>query len=149
MGKIIRDQGTIEEIIRSANVCRVGLCDRGQPYVVPVSFGYEDHTVYFHSSLRGRKMDVLRENSAVCVEFDVDGAVVQADSPCKWNLEYRSVIGFGKAIVIESLEEKRAALDVIVRHYGGEPGGYAEGTLRKTAVVKVEIESMTGKTSAS
>jgi nitroimidazol reductase NimA-like FMN-containing flavoprotein (pyridoxamine 5'-phosphate oxidase superfamily) len=58
----------------------------GQPYIVPVCFGYDDGTLYFHSATAGRKLDVLRKNNAVCVEFDVDCEVVKAENACKWGI---------------------------------------------------------------
>jgi nitroimidazol reductase NimA-like FMN-containing flavoprotein (pyridoxamine 5'-phosphate oxidase superfamily) len=144
---ITTDRDVIESIIRRAVVCRIGLCDGGQPYVVPVCFGYEDGVLYFHSSHQGRKMDVLRKHSAVCVEFDVDQEIVEAERACMWDIKYRSVIGFGEAGLVEDIEEKRHALDVIIAHYGGQPQDYPETTLEKTAVVRIEIQSATAKAS--
>jgi len=145
--EIIKDRDTIEGIIRSAKVCRIGLVDDGQPYVVPVCFGYVDGVLYFHSAPRGRKVEALRKNDAVCCEFDVDVEIVRNGDACKWSVRYRSAIGFGRASIVEEPEEKRRALDVIVAQYGSKPQEYPEDTLRRTAVVKIEIESLTGKTS--
>ena len=146
MRKNITDTATIESIIRSASVCRIGLCDEGQPYVVPVCFGYQDGTLYFHSAPRGRKLDILRKNPAVCCEFDVDREIIPATDPCAWSVKYRSVIAFGRASIVEDPQEKARALDAIVTHYGGEPSPYPEATLSRTAVVKVNVESVNGKT---
>lgn len=147
MKKITEDKNTIESIIRQASVCRIALSDDAQPYVVPVCFGYEDNTLYFHSSRKGRKLDILRKNNAVCFEFDIDHEIVRSGGACEWSIKYRSVIGFGRAFFVEDLEEKKRALDIIVGQYSGRPCEYPEATLRNTAVVKVEIQSMTGKVS--
>jgi nitroimidazol reductase NimA-like FMN-containing flavoprotein (pyridoxamine 5'-phosphate oxidase superfamily) len=148
MRKITSDVDAIESVIRSASVCRIALSDDGQPYVVPVCFGYADNTLYFHSAPRGRKLDILGKNNAVCCEFDVDQEIVPAEDACAWSVRYRSVVAFGRAFVVEDLEEQRQALDVILAHYGGRPGAYPEATLQRTAVVKVEIQSMTAKVSS-
>jgi nitroimidazol reductase NimA-like FMN-containing flavoprotein (pyridoxamine 5'-phosphate oxidase superfamily) len=145
MSGVTTDREVIESIIQQAAVCRIGLCDGGQPYVVPVCFGYEDGVLYFHSSVKGRKVDVLRGNNAVCVEFDVDQEIVKAERACKWGIKYRSVIGFGEAFFVEEAEEKRRALDIIMRHYGGEPQDYPEATLSKTAIVRIEIQDAAAK----
>jgi hypothetical protein len=141
------DRETIDLIIRSASVCRIGLCDDGRPYVVPVCFGYEGDALYFHSAPSGRKLDILRRNSAVCFEFDVDVESVSAKSACGWSMRFRSVVGFGDASLVEDREGKRKALDVIMGQYGGQPGEYAASTLEKTAVVKIEIQRMTARVS--
>jgi nitroimidazol reductase NimA-like FMN-containing flavoprotein (pyridoxamine 5'-phosphate oxidase superfamily) len=141
------DRETIDAIIGRASVCRIGLCDEGLSYVVPVCFGYAGDTLYFHSAPRGRKLGILRRNSGVCFEFDVDVETVPAKSACGWSMRYRSVVGFGDASLVEDPEEKRKALDVIVAQYGGQPGEYSASTLGKTAVVKIQIQHMTAKTS--
>jgi nitroimidazol reductase NimA-like FMN-containing flavoprotein (pyridoxamine 5'-phosphate oxidase superfamily) len=145
--KIITDKSAIESIIRRALVCRIAMLDGGQPYVVPVCFGYEDNILYFHSSNEGRKLDMLSRNNAVCFEVDVDHEIVRGETACKWGMKYRSVIGFGRAFFAEGPEEKKKALDAIMAHYDGGPGEYSKATLRRTMVVRVEIESMTGKVS--
>ena len=145
MSDITTDREVIESIIRQAVVCRIGLCDDGQPYVVPVCFGYEDGVLYFHSSPKGRKVDILRKNNAVCVEFDVDQEIVKTERACKWSVKYRSVIGFGEAFFVDTEEEKRRALDIVMAHYGGEPQDYPEATLEKTAIVRIEIQDATAK----
>jgi nitroimidazol reductase NimA-like FMN-containing flavoprotein (pyridoxamine 5'-phosphate oxidase superfamily) len=73
--------------------------------------------------------------------------VVQAEKPCKWGIKYRSVIGFGKGLLVEDLEEKRKGLDAIMQHYAGRLFEYLEPAIESTVIIKVEIESMTGKKS--
>ncbi len=51
----ITDLLEIESILYHAIVCRIGLTDGNEPYVVPVSFGYEEGTIYFHSAPEGKK----------------------------------------------------------------------------------------------
>jgi nitroimidazol reductase NimA-like FMN-containing flavoprotein (pyridoxamine 5'-phosphate oxidase superfamily) len=143
----IKDRQDIEKILARATVCRLGLCSGGIPYVVPLSFGYKNSRLYFHSAPEGRKIETIRENPNVCFEMDVDQEVVPGDSPCQWSVRYHSVIGFGKARLLEEIEEKRRALDVILAHYGGVSDDYGEGAVDKVAVIEVRIESVTGKQS--
>jgi len=137
----------IENIITKATVCRLGLADGNQPYVIPLSFGYHDNTLYFHTGKKGKKMEILKKNNRVCFEMEAGLEIIPADNPCKWNMRYESVVGFGRALVLENQAEKRQALDVIVHHYGGTPMEYDEKRVNGLAVIKVEIENMTGKES--
>ncbi|MGB6281314.1 MAG: pyridoxamine 5'-phosphate oxidase family protein, partial [Syntrophobacteria bacterium] len=57
------------------------------------------------------------------------------------------VIGFGKGSVVEDLEEKKKGLDAIMQHYAGRSFEYVEAAIENTAIIKVEVESMTGKKS--
>ena len=146
MKETTRDRGVIESIVRQALVCRIALTDGEQPYIVPVCFGYADNALYFHSSGKGKKIDILRKNKAVCFEFDVDQELVSSEIPCRSSIKYRSVIGFGKAFFVQDPAEKKKALDTIMAQYGGQPPyAYPAATLEKTTIVKVEIESMTAK----
>jgi len=143
--RITQDKHTVESIIRQAQVCRIGMCCDGQPYVVPVCFGYEDGALYFHCSKKGKKIDFLEKNAAVCFEIDVDCEITQAEKACQWGVKYRSVIGFGKAFFIEDLEEKREALHAIMGQYSEGLYNYPEDTLERTGIVRIEIESVTAK----
>ena len=145
--KKISDIAAIEAILRKASVCRLGLCEANQPYVVPLCFGYEDNALYIHCAKEGKKLDIIRENNNVCFEVDIDCQVIKAEQACKFTMRYKSVIGFGKAMVIEDAEAKRKGFDVIMQQFSEGPFEYPEEALKKAAVVKVEIESMTGKKS--
>ncbi|MGD2173935.1 MAG: pyridoxamine 5'-phosphate oxidase family protein [Candidatus Brocadiaceae bacterium] len=139
------EKDAIEKVIRSAPVCRLGLADGTQPYVVPLCFGYEEETLYFHSAPRGRKLDIIRRNNSVCLQFDADVELVRRSEACKWGVRYRSVIAFGKAVVVEDTDEKIHALDLIMHHYSGREWEFSPEVVRRTTVVRVDIEHMTGK----
>ncbi|HTZ39789.1 MAG TPA: pyridoxamine 5'-phosphate oxidase family protein [Syntrophales bacterium] len=143
----IKDIQDIHEILEKSLVCRLGLCDDGQPYVVPMNYGYRGSRLYFHCAREGRKIDVLRRNDRVCVEVDTDIRIVKGDAPCQWTAKYRSVIGMGRARIIEDEKEKRAGLGIIMDHYGGGGDGFDEGSLQRTLVIEVVLESLTGKQS--
>ena len=141
------NQKDIESTILKAKVCRLGMVDGDQPYVVPLSFGYHENTLYFHTGKKGRKMAILKKNNRVCFEMEVGLEIVPADNPCKWNMRYKSVVGFGRAVILENPAEKIKALDVIVKHYGGALTSYDEKRVNGLAVIKVAIDCVTGKES--
>lgn len=145
--KQISDRDEIDGIMRRSKVCRLALVDGGGPYLVPLCFGYDGSALYFHSAAAGKKIDLLKKNRNVCFEFDADAQVVPADASCGWTMRYRSVIGSGIAVFVEDPGEKRTALAAIMRQYGGKESDYSDETLRKTAVIKVEIREITGKKS--
>ncbi|MGD9383080.1 MAG: pyridoxamine 5'-phosphate oxidase family protein [Desulfobacterales bacterium] len=147
--KAITNNAEIESIIRRSMVCRLAMANQDRPYMVPLCFGYKDHTLYFHSAGQGKKLDMLKKNNSVCFEFDIDCEPIKSDKACEWGMKYKSVIGFGKASFIEELESKRRALDIIMQHYSGESFDYPEAKIKNTVVIKVKIEHMTGKYSGS
>ncbi len=145
--KEIRDIVAIEEIIHKASVCRLGLCDDGRPYVVPLCFGYKDKTLYFHCAREGKKLDILLKNNNVCFEMDIDYELIKAKEACKCGIKYQSVIGFGQATFVEDIESKRKAFDIIMRNYSDGSFKYPAEAIKNTVIIRVEVESMAGKKS--
>ena len=141
----ISDESGIKAIIGKAVVCRLGLVNGNTPYVVPLCFGYHDNTLYFHSALKGLKIDCIRKNPNVCFEFDLNAEVKESENACDWGMIFQSVIGFGKAKFIEDSNEKRNALGIIMAQYSDKQFEFPENKVKATAVIRVEIESMTGK----
>ena len=141
----ITDKTILEQLLRRTKVCRLGLFDGSRPYVVPVSFAYEDGHIYIHSAPKGRKMDILREHPQVCFEVETEVEVVTGERPCDYTVKYKSVIGVGTAVLLTDPEEKCQALALIMRRHGGPETGFREEVLPITAVIRIDIESMTGK----
>jgi nitroimidazol reductase NimA-like FMN-containing flavoprotein (pyridoxamine 5'-phosphate oxidase superfamily) len=141
----IKDRAVIDAIIRQCLVCRLGLSDGEEPYVVPLCFGYDGEALYFHSASEGRKIDILRKNSRVCFEFDIPEGMREAEQGCRWGIKYRSVIGFGTAEIVDDQEGKRRALEIVMAQYSGKEYIFPEDVVTKTAVIKVVIARVTGK----
>lgn len=137
----------IENIIAHSSVCRLAMSDDGQPYVIPLCYGYKDNTFYLHSAREGRKLDILRKNDRVCIEIETDCETIRGDDACAWSMKYRCIIGFGRASFIDDDEAKRRAFDVIMGHYTEGHHEYIIKKMKNTVIIKVVIELMTGKQS--
>lgn len=146
--KEITEFAGIEEILRKAEVCRLGLSDGGVPYIVPLNFGYEDRTLYFHTGSEGKKIDILRKNNRVCFEVDIDAELIRSDVACGWSMKYRSVIGTGRASFVENVPGKTAALNIIMAHYSDrDKWTYREKSFEKACIIKVVIDEVSGRAS--
>lgn len=145
--KEITDRKQIEAVIEDATVCRLAMADESGPYLVPLCFGFRDDTLYFHSAGEGRKLGILRKNPRVCFELDCDTVVRTGEKACDFSMRYRSVIGYGRAVFIETEAARREALDIIMRQYAPGSFDYPAAMLDRIAVFKVEIDTMTGKAS--
>jgi len=141
----ITDREAMEEILNSAEVCRIGLADEGEPYVVPVCFAYQDNAIYFHSALVGKKMEMLAKNPRCCVEVDHSIGPIRDENPCTWEMRYRSVICTGTARILSGYEEKRGAMIAILRHYGSPDHPFTEKELEKVCLVRISLDGMTAK----
>jgi nitroimidazol reductase NimA-like FMN-containing flavoprotein (pyridoxamine 5'-phosphate oxidase superfamily) len=141
----IKSREEVEEVLGLARVMRLALSVGDMPYVVPLNFGYRDGRVYFHCAQAGRKLEMIRENSNVSFEVESDVELITGELPCEWTTHFRSVIGFGKATVVEDLEEKRLGMDVLMAHHKAKPGEYDAHNFKLAAIVRIDITEMTGK----
>ncbi len=146
--KEIIDSQTIRKILEEAKFCRIALADGNEPYIIPMNFGYKNNTLYLHSAIEGRKIDILKENNNVCFQMDIQTEMAKSESPCNWGMKYLSVVGFGKAHIIDKAVEKREGLDIIMHKYSSEKSfSYTDEAISKVTVIRVEIDELTGKKS--
>ncbi|OGR25049.1 MAG: pyridoxamine 5'-phosphate oxidase [Desulfobacterales bacterium RIFOXYA12_FULL_46_15] len=143
----IGNREEIEKILKNSTVCRLAMVDEDKPYMVPMNFGYREGALYLHSAREGRKIDLIRKNPNVCFEVDEIVRFRKAKLACDWGVEYKSVIGSGKAILLSTRDEKIQAFNIIMAQYSGREFEYPDEMLEKTLAIKIEIEKMTGKKS--
>ena len=75
----ITDLGEILSIINDCKVIHLAMVDDGEPYLLPLNFGYACEggafSFFCHSAREGRKLDILRKNPTVAFEMDCRGAL--------------------------------------------------------------------------
>ena len=146
--KQIQERTEIDKIISESEVCRLALTKDNIPYIIPVSFAYDGKSLFIHTAISGRKIDFIEANNLVCFEFDSQVKTVEHETiPCKWTAAYKSVIGYGKMIEIENLEERIVAINNIMLHYSGKEWKFNEEMLKRVKLWKIEIEEVSGKVS--
>jgi hypothetical protein len=141
----IKDRKDIDEIIKRCRVCHLAMCEDGQPYIVPLNFGYDGRFLYFHTAPEGRKIDIIKRNNRVGFEFDILHNIVTAQQACDWGAKYESVIGSGTAEIVDDLKAKKEALECIMRQYGKGTWDFPEEILQKTLILRVRILEISGK----
>jgi uncharacterized protein len=147
--KEIADREELERILDEAMVMRLGMLDGGRPYVVPLNFARAGDDLWFHGAKAGRKIDCLRAAPAVCIEVDRFLRLRTGPSACDdWSSSYESVIGFGTAEIVEDADAKLSGLRALMRKYSGrEDWEFGAADVAATAVVRIRLESLTGKRS--
>lgn len=148
-----REVGDLKEIIRiidRCDVCHMGLAGGGFPYVVPLSFGYDvgesSVAFYFHCASEGRKINVIRENPNVCLQFDCGHRLIAGDRACDCSTEYESVVAFGRAEFVTERDEKIRALTQLMKHYEqGDASDFDSRMVGLVTVIKVTAVQITGK----
>ena len=145
----ITDPAEITRILDTAKVLRLGLAVDNEPYIVPMNYGYtmEDGklTLYLHSAVRGKKLDMLRKNPNVFFELDCDHVPFEGKVPCQYGLAYSSVMGKAKAVFVEDVEEKMAAMSVLMKTQTGREFTFNERLVSIVAVIRLDVSEFTAK----
>lgn len=137
-----------DDAVRLLQECEYGILStvdvKGQPYGVPLNYVLRNDCLYFHCALEGHKLDNLLANSKV--SFCVVGRTNVL--PAEFSTEFESVIVTGRATVVQD-DEKHEALVGLLEKYSPdfleEGRKYIEQYDSKTMVVRIDIDSITGK----
>jgi len=152
--KEITDADILKKILKSTQYVTLAMSMDGQPYLVSLSHGYDEarNCIYFHCAKEGKKLDYLRSNNAVWGQTLLDYGYNRSDDPCECNHFYASVHFSGKVTFLEDAEEKRHALECIIRQLDGDPepliARLTPGRMNRAFIGRIDIEFMTGKKSA-
>jgi nitroimidazol reductase NimA-like FMN-containing flavoprotein (pyridoxamine 5'-phosphate oxidase superfamily) len=146
----VTDSIEILSIIKACDVMRLAMVDEtGRPYIIPLNFGWETIdgvlTLYFHCACEGRKLDILRHNPKVCFEMDTDHRLTTAEKPCGYSFGYKSVIGWGEVVLLETHEDKSPGLQAIMRHAGRADASFTPADTQKVCVGRLTVDCVTGK----
>ena len=146
----VTDEKQILQILNTAKVLHLGLAVNNEPYVVPMNYGYRMDdgklTLYMHSALRGKKLDMIRENPNVFFEIDCDlQPFGGGEVPCQYGLAYSSIMGRGKAAIVEDVEEKMAAMSVLMKTQTEKDFVFNDRLVSIVAVIRIDVAEFTAK----
>lgn len=150
--RAVRDQAEIAKIVEKAKILRLGLLDGAFPRIVPLHFGFEYdaardvYRFYAHGAKTGRKLDLIRANPNACVELEADVALASGgDSPCEYGAFYSSFLGWGRAAVVENVDEKKRALTLLMRNQTGRTFEFSDAAADSVAVVRIDVDQYSAK----
>ena len=147
--KEITDRNLIAGILDEAVILHLALLDGDRPYIIPVNFGFKGDSIYIHSAPEGKKIDLIRRHNIVSFQAETGLEIVHKSIPDKCGMLYRSVAGCGRAFIVESREEKKVALNLLMAHNTKDSQSNWEfgKCLDEVCIIRIEIESITGKES--
>lgn len=121
------------------------LGDEDYPYAVPVNYVYEDNKIYFHCAKQGHKIDAIQKHDKVSFTVIAEDTVV----PETFSTNFKSVIAFGRASIIEDEQAKLSAIRLINQKYAPNHMESGEEEIKKYQnafyIVQIEIEHLSGK----
>jgi uncharacterized protein len=110
------DRQTIYDILDEGLICQIGFVVDGQPFVIPTAYGRVGDRLYIHGSPASRMLRTLKEGVSVCVTVTLLDGLVLARSAFHHSMNYRSVVIFGQATLVEDADEKLEALKAFTEH---------------------------------
>lgn len=121
----------------------------GQPFVIPMMYARDGEDILLHGSIASRLMKSLADGIAACVSVThVDGLVL-ARSHFHHSANYRSVVCFGRAVVVDDAAQKVAALarfvDAILPGRAAESREADRNELAATLLLRFSIEDASAK----
>lgn len=141
----ITDRAAVDAVLTAGRVMYLALADDNVPFAVPLFYVYDHNGLFFHSARVGTKMTILKRNPRVCFVVSLDQGVVESDAACDFEARHRTVVGFGRAGLVEEEAAKRAALARLVARFTQRAFDFPKASLAATAVVRIEIDSIKGK----
>ena len=146
-GSFEREQ--INQILDEGIVCHVGFIVDGHPVVIPTGYGRVEQDLIIHGSQASRMLRALKQGIDVCVTVTLIDGLVLARSAFHHSMNYRSVVIFGRARLIEDEQEKIDALRALSEHIvpgrWDEVRGPSERELQQTTVLSLPLTEASAK----
>ena len=145
----ITDLEEIERILSAAKVLHLAMAVDNEPYVVPMNYGYTMEqgklTLYLHSAVRGKKLDMIRANSKVFFEIDCDRMPFEGRVPCQYGMVYSSIMGRGTATLVEDVEAKKQAMTILMKTQTGKDFSFNDRLVSIVTVIRIDVSEYTAK----
>jgi hypothetical protein len=142
----IESHDEMEKLLREEELGYLGLSLEGKPYVVPLNYHYSDGKIYFHCGLKGKKLVCMKANPQVCFTVARQLGEVRehaGGNPC--HVDSDSVICYGRARMIEDIDERSKALNAFNRRFRPDAADVPLERVRICGFVEIAISEMTGR----
>lgn len=143
------DRDLVYKILDEGFICHVSFCLDGQPFVIPTGYARIDDQLFIHGSQLSRMLRTLSTGIDVCVAVTLVDGLVLARSAFHHSMNYRSVVVFGRAAMVEDRAAKLAALFAFSEHVvAGRWNDVREPTepeLKATTVLSLPLAEASAK----
>lgn len=145
----VKEPEKIVRILEECKVLHLGLVDDGLPYIVPMNYGFTMEegrlTLYIHSAAKGYKLDVIRKNPVCAVEMECEVEPFEGVLPCQYGTSYYSLMGRGRATIVEDTEEKIRAMAILMKTQTGKDFVFNEKLVSIVSVIRIDVSEYTAK----
>jgi nitroimidazol reductase NimA-like FMN-containing flavoprotein (pyridoxamine 5'-phosphate oxidase superfamily) len=147
--RAVYDRALVYGILDEGFICHVGFAVEGRPFVIPTGYARVDDQLYIHGSQVSRMLRTLAQGVDVCVTVTLVDGLVLARSAFHHSMNYRSVVIFGRAGIVDKREAKLAALLAFSEHVipgrWNEVRAPTEQELKATTVLSLPLVEVSAK----
>jgi nitroimidazol reductase NimA-like FMN-containing flavoprotein (pyridoxamine 5'-phosphate oxidase superfamily) len=137
----------IEALLKDQLIGRIGCHSAETMYVVPVNYVYDGTDIYCHS-VKGMKIDMMRENPQICFEVDNIKDVTNWQSVIAWG-KFEEITEMGeKQEVLQKLTDRITPFimdDSVTREHGFVEEESDVGTIVELIIYKIIVSKKTGR----
>jgi len=145
----VYDRQLVYGILDEGFICHVGFAVEGQPFVIPTGYARVDEQLFIHGSQVSRMLRTLSSGIDVCVAVTLVDGLVLARSAFHHSINYRSVVMFGHATIVDDREAKLAALfafsEQVIPARWNDVREPTEQELRATTVLSLPLVEVSAK----
>jgi nitroimidazol reductase NimA-like FMN-containing flavoprotein (pyridoxamine 5'-phosphate oxidase superfamily) len=110
------ERAAIDAILDEALICHVGFVGEHGPVVIPTTHVRVGDQLYIHGSTANHMLGSLAGGIDACVTVTLLDGLVLARTAFHHSVNYRSVVLFGRAVPLDDMRAKLAALAALVDH---------------------------------
>jgi nitroimidazol reductase NimA-like FMN-containing flavoprotein (pyridoxamine 5'-phosphate oxidase superfamily) len=145
----ITDRAEIVNVLCEGKYTTIAMCRDAEPYIVTMSYGYDrdKNALYFHCARQGLKLDFLAQNPAVCGTVIEDRGYLQGECAHA----YRTVVFWGEMYPVETLDEKKHGMQIMLDHLENDPDEVRREQLKndkayeRVCILRLDIQEISGK----
>lgn len=143
------DEALIHSILDEAYICHIGAKMFDRPMVQPTVHWREGNMLYIHGSSKNGLFQSLLKGEEACITVTLLDGLVMARSSFHHSANFRSVMIFAKATLIEDKEEKARLLDLMMEKITPDRAHDIrkanDQELKATSVLAFEIKEVSAK----
>lgn len=143
------DEESVYAILDAGFLCHVAFQHQGQTMMIPTAYGREKDALYLHGSTKNFMLNQILDGQTICISVTHLDGIVLAKSLFHTSVNYRSVVLFGKAVLVNEENERMEGMKIIteniVKGRWDEVVIGDENQLKATMVIKFTIEKASAK----
>lgn len=145
----MNDIENVHAILDAGFLCHVAFHHQGQTMMIPTAYGRLEDNLYLHGSTKNFMLNQILDGQTICISVTHIDGIVLAKSLFHTSVNYRSVVLFGRATLVEDEKERindmKIITENIVKGRWDEVALGDENQLKATMVIKFTIETASAK----